>query len=115
MRARFDSQFGRGWQQSRRWLASPSLRSTEVYVSAVSTMLELPSMTPSAAEHAWAAWTPKHGDPTRGYLGLAEELGVLKIDGETATSHTDSRHLEVSAPVPLENRIRPVTCRSSVR
>ena len=42
-------------------------------------------MTPSAAEHAWAAWTSKHGDPTRGYLGLAEELGVLKIDGETAT------------------------------
>ena len=42
-------------------------------------------MTPSAAEHAWAAWTFKHGDPTRGYLGLAEELGVLKIDGETAT------------------------------
>jgi len=42
-------------------------------------------MTPSAAEHAWAAWTSKHGDPTRGYLGLAEELGVLKIDGETVT------------------------------
>jgi hypothetical protein len=42
-------------------------------------------MTPSAARHAWAAWTSKHGDPTRGYLGLAEELGVLKIDGETAT------------------------------
>src|SRR6266851_8448377 len=42
-------------------------------------------MTPSAAEHAWAAWTFKHGDPTRGYLGLAEELGVLKIDGETVT------------------------------
>jgi hypothetical protein len=41
-------------------------------------------MTPSAAEHAWAAWTSKHGDPTRGYLGLAEELGMLKIDGETA-------------------------------
>jgi hypothetical protein len=42
-------------------------------------------MTPSAAEHTWAAWTSKHGDPTRSYLGLAEELGVLKIDGETAT------------------------------
>lgn len=41
-------------------------------------------MSPSAAEQAWIAWTSKHGDPARGYLGLAEELGMLKIDGETA-------------------------------
>jgi hypothetical protein len=38
---------------------------------------------PSAARLRWAEWTAKHGDPVHVFLRLAEELGVVTVDGVT--------------------------------
>jgi hypothetical protein len=36
----------------------------------------------AAGKRAWDAWTAEHGDPTPGFLRLAEDMGVLTIDGD---------------------------------